>query len=107
MRRPQARCPPARHLSYPQRPPLGQMTPADLLTWVHTTRMHLERKQTRERASLDCRAVRGTCTPTDEVYEQDQLLESDLIAFLNEREQQIQDDGNRSPIPVKNVRNML
>jgi hypothetical protein len=38
----------------------------------------------RERAYLDRRAARGICTPTDEAYETDQLLEADLVALLDE-----------------------
>jgi len=62
------------------------MTPEELRTWIRTTRGALERKQARERAYLDRRAHRGTHTPTDDVYEQDQQLEDDLLAMLDELE---------------------
>ena len=42
----------------------------------------LKRKQARERAYLDRRAARGTHTPTDEAYEQDQILEDELLKVL-------------------------
>ncbi len=68
------------------RPPLGAMTPDELRAWIGRTRAALERKQARERAYLDRRASRGVHTPTDEAYEADQLLETDLLDMLNEFE---------------------
>ena len=44
----------------------------------------LRKKQARERAYLDRRTKRGTHTPTDEAYEDDQLLEEELVAVLEE-----------------------
>src|SRR5436190_2016757 len=68
------------------RPPLCVLTPEEIRTWIRTTRSALERKQARERAYLDRRAHRGIGTPTDEAYEQDQQLEDDLLALLDELE---------------------
>jgi len=68
------------------RPPLNEMTPDQLRTWIGSTRAALERKKARERAYLDYRARRGTSTPTDEAYEADQQLEADLLAMLDEFE---------------------
>jgi hypothetical protein len=68
------------------RPPLNEMMPDQLRAWIGSTRTALERKKARERAYLDRRANRGTRTPTDEAYEADQALESDLLDMLNELE---------------------
>ena len=68
------------------RRPLDQMTPTEIRAWIQQTRTALQRKMQRERAYLDRRAARGTYTPTDEAYEQDQLLEADLLAILDEME---------------------
>ena len=40
-------------------------------------------KQQRERAYLERRAARGISTPTDDAYEADQLLETDLLRLLD------------------------
>lgn len=76
----------------PARPrkPLRQMSPDEVRAWIRHTRDALQRKMRRERAYLDRRAARGTYTPTDEAYEQDQLLEADLLSLLDEMEQSIQ-----------------
>lgn len=66
------------------RPPLDQMTQEEIRTWLFQTREALQRKMQRERAYLHRRASRGIRTPTDEVYKQDQLLEADLLALLQE-----------------------
>ena len=66
------------------RPPLDQMSREEIRSWLERTREALVRKMARERAYLDRRAARGTRTPTDEAYEQDQLLEADLLALLDE-----------------------
>ena len=71
------------------RVPLNQMTTEQLRVWIRETRQALQAKQQRERAYLDRRAKRGVCTPTDEEYEADQVLETDLIAMLDEMEQQV------------------
>ncbi len=64
------------------RPAINQMTPEQLRAWIGSTRTALQKKMARERAYLDRRATRGTRTPTDEVYEADQLLEADLLDML-------------------------
>jgi hypothetical protein len=69
-----------------RRTPLNGMAPDEIRAWIRATRSALRQKKQRERAYLDRRAQRGTCTPTDEVYEQDQLLEADLLAMLDEME---------------------
>jgi len=69
------------------RPAINNMIPDDLRAWIGSTRAALQKKMARERAYLDRRAARGTCTPTDEAYEADQLLEADLLAMLDEFEQ--------------------
>ena len=73
----------------PTRPPIEQMTPGELRTWIVVTRAALQKKMARERAYLDRRAARGTFTPTDEAHEADQLLEADLVALLEEFEQHV------------------
>jgi hypothetical protein len=62
------------------------MTPEEIRAWIRVTRSALEHKQARERVYLDHRAHRGIHTLTDEVYEQDNLLEDDLLALLDELE---------------------
>ena len=71
---------------HPSRRPLDKMDPEEIRTWIGRTREALQRKMQRERNYLDRRAARGTRTPTDEAYEQDQLLESDILAMLDEME---------------------
>lgn len=66
--------------------PIEQMTPEEMRDWIQQTRDKLERKKKRERAYLDRRKARGTYTPTDEAYEQDQILEADLLEMLDEFE---------------------
>lgn len=72
-----------------QRKPLEHMTPDEIHAWINATRDALRRKMQRERAYLDRRAARGTHTPTDDAYEQDQVLEADLLAMLDEMEHQV------------------
>ncbi len=74
-------------VSAPLRPPLKQMTPDEVRAWLEQTRQALQRKMQREREYLDRRARRGVHTPTDEAYEQDQLLEADLLRLLDEMEE--------------------
>ncbi len=69
-----------------QRKPLAQMTPDQLRAWIQATRRALQSKQRRERAYLDRRSRRGVFTPTDEAYEADQALETDLLEMLDEME---------------------
>ena len=70
----------------PVRPPLDEMTPGELRTWIVVTRSALQKKMARERAYLDRRAARGTFTPTDGAYEAYQRLEADLVEMLHEFE---------------------
>jgi 1-acyl-sn-glycerol-3-phosphate acyltransferase len=70
----------------PVRKPLNQMMPEEVRAWIQATRRALEQKQARERAYLDRRADRGTHTPTDDAYKQDQWLLTDLLAMLDEME---------------------
>ena len=71
------------------------MTPQEALAHIGTIRARLVAKQTRERAYLDRRAARGTHTPTDDVYEADQELETDLLALLDGLEQAVREDFER------------
>lgn len=63
--------------------PLSAMTTEEGVRWLQGMRERLANKQHRERAYLDRRAARGTYTPVDEAYEQDQILESELLALLD------------------------
>lgn len=65
------------------RKPFDLMTPKEGQRWLEGLRDQLARKQQRERAYLDRRAARGTHTPTDDAYEADQVLESELISLLD------------------------
>jgi len=62
------------------------MSPQEIRAWIQATRRALEQKKGRERAYLDRRADRGTHTPTDDAFEQDQRLEADLRVILDEME---------------------
>jgi hypothetical protein len=64
--------------------PLSDMTPEEGVAYLGQLMERLRRKQQRERAYLDRRAARGTHTPTDEVYEQDQVLENELLSLLED-----------------------
>ncbi len=64
----------------------ADMSKAEAKSWVQDIRRRLTMKMQRERAYLDRRAARGTHTPTDEAYEQDQQLETELLAALDEIE---------------------
>ena len=68
---------------------LLQMTPEEGITWIDGLRVRLSRKKQRERAYLSRRAARGTHTPTDDAYEEDQALETELIDLLNEIAQEL------------------
>ncbi len=68
------------------RKPLSEMTPDEIHAWIRVTRTALQKKMQRERAYLTRRAQRGLSTATDEAYEQDQLLEADLLVMLDEME---------------------
>lgn len=63
---------------------LAQMDEDEGKRWLAGMRTRLAQKMVRERAYLDRRAARRTHTPTDEVYEADQLLEAELLALLDE-----------------------
>ena len=70
--------------SPPPPKPLPEMTPADAHAWLESMRTRLGAKQRREQAYLDRRAQRGTHTPTDDAYEADQHLETELLALLDD-----------------------
>ena len=63
---------------------LADMTPEEGRNYLQGLRARLEAKHIRERAYLDRRAARGTRTPTDEAYEADQVLETELLTLLEE-----------------------
>lgn len=69
---------------YHARKPFNDMTPDEARAYLSGLIVALEKKRARERAYLDRRARRGTHTPTDDAYEADQELETDLLALLNE-----------------------
>jgi hypothetical protein len=69
--------------------PITSMTSEEARTWIVRLRDRLLSKMHRERAYLDRRAARGTHTPTDDVYEQDQLLEQELLGLLDALEQDL------------------
>ncbi|GHO89993.1 hypothetical protein KSF_000410 [Reticulibacter mediterranei] len=62
---------------------LDTMTTGEGIAWLIGMKERLERKHQRERVYLDRQARRGVSTPTDEVYEQDQVLETELLALLD------------------------
>jgi hypothetical protein len=64
------------------RKPLHDMTDQESIEWVRELQARLRKKQARERAYLDRRKSRGTHTPTDDAYEEDQELENDLLEVL-------------------------
>lgn len=68
------------------RPPFDQMSLEELRSWVRYTREALQKKMQREQAYLAWRASRGVRTPTDEAYEADAVLETDLLVMLDEIE---------------------
>jgi hypothetical protein len=63
---------------------LSDMTPDESTLYLGQLMDRLSQKQQRERDYLDRRAKRGTRTPTDELYEQDQVLEDELLALLSD-----------------------
>ena len=63
--------------------PIDDMTTQEALVHLQDLRQKLLRKQAREKAYLDRRAVRGTHAPTDDAYEADQELENDLLALID------------------------
>lgn len=77
----------------PSAPDLGQThshTPAremsleETQSWLESLRARLAAKKQRERAYLDRRAARGIHTLTDDTYEQDQRLEEELLALIDD-----------------------
>jgi hypothetical protein len=71
---------------------LDSMTLEESISWLSGMKDRLAAKQQRERRYLDRRADRGTHTPTDDAYEQDQVLESELLALLDGLIEQLQRD---------------
>lgn len=69
------------------RKPLGEMDVPEVLEWIAGIRARLKMKQAREQNYLARRKARGVHTPTDEAYEQDQALENEILALLDELEQ--------------------
>lgn len=63
---------------------LDEMTPAEAVSYTEQLIERLRKKQARERAYLDGRARRGIRRSTDELYEQDQILEDEILAVFNE-----------------------
>jgi len=63
---------------------LVDMTPAESVLYLSQLMERLQAKQARERAYLKRRADRGTRTPTDEMYESDQVLEDEVLALLGD-----------------------
>ena len=66
-----------------QAPDITAWTPEEIYRWLCVVEDRLLTKQEREKAYLDRRAGRGVRTPTDEVFEADQCLETDLLALLD------------------------
>lgn len=73
------------------RKPFTEMSPDEIHVWLQQTREHLQQKMQRERAYLDRRETQGIRTSTDEAYENDLLLEADLLTLLDELEQSLSD----------------
>ncbi len=73
--------------------PLSELSRAETITWLESLRSRLEQKQQRERAYLDRRAARGTHTPTDDTYQADQGLETELLTLLDELLHHAQEQG--------------
>jgi hypothetical protein len=65
------------------------MTHGEARAWLGSMRERLKKKIARERAYLSRRAARGTHTPTDDAYAEDQRLEAELIDLLNEVAQHV------------------
>lgn len=63
---------------------LSELSPTEMITWLESLRTRLEQKQQRERDYLDRRAARGTHTSTDDAYQADQGLETELLTLLDE-----------------------
>jgi hypothetical protein len=61
------------------------MTPAEAVSYTEQLMERLRKKQAREKNYLDGRARRGIHRSTDELYEQDQILEDEILEGLKER----------------------
>ena len=64
------------------RPSLEAMTPDEARSWLTSLRKRLQKKMAREHAYLKRRSARGTHTPTDGAYAEDQELEAELVDLL-------------------------
>lgn len=73
--------PPVRPPSPPARD-FTAMQQQDLLQYAESLIHRLELKQVRELAYLQRRYARGTYTPTDQAYGEDQVLEDELLELL-------------------------
>ncbi len=71
------------------RKPFAEMSLNEARAWIQQTREHLQQKIQREQAYLERRAVQGIRTSTDEAYENDLMLETDLLLLLDELEQNV------------------
>ncbi len=67
-----------------QRKKLQDMKPNEVTQYTWDLHRRLAAKKQRERDYLDRRASRGTHTPTDDVYENDQILEDEILSILEE-----------------------
>jgi hypothetical protein len=70
------------HETAPSDVPLTDLSPEEMQAWIREKQDALHQKMRRERAYLARRAARGIHTATDEAYEADQLLETDLLTLL-------------------------
>ena len=66
--------------------PFAEMSQEEMRAWIQQTRTQLQQKMQRERAYLDRRAAQERRTSTDEAYENDLLLEAELLTLLDELE---------------------
>ncbi len=71
------------------RKPFTDMSVDEIHVWFQQTRELLQQKMQREQAYLGRRAAQGIRTSTDEAYENDLLLEADLLTLLDELEQSL------------------
>ena len=85
-----------KHPPTPGRPSINEMTGEQLTAWIQAARAALCQKMQRERNYLDRRAARNTHTPTDDAYEQDQVLEADLLALLDEMAASLAQEGRNA-----------
>jgi len=71
------------------RKPFTDMSADEIHVWLQQTRERLQQKMQREQVYLGRRAAQGIRTSTDEAYENDQLLEADLLILIDELEQSL------------------